>query len=170
MTLQEQIESDYDDYRRKRTDVSIEPRAIELAEATLDRLDGDLALAQAERAHVDWILQYVEEQQRAVQDRAEPLCACDLASCPLKNDRLPYAVVQAETLDEGIYTFRQSHPGTPTVLLEAREEWHATLERVRHHVSTAHAILVRAASAIDTDDDQEYPLPSGVTSEEDLLG
>lgn len=174
--IRDVIKQDYERYQDKRADGSVDEQAVEVAEAVLAALDGDLSVALGARSHVDYMLSYIEEEQRRLGDRDEPLCTCLTASCKLKNQSLPRTVRTAESVEAGIAEFRQSHPGTPTVLLEAREEWQTLLERVRHHVSLAHAILVQgtepAPGTVDDVDDvmpDEYPLPAGIASAEDLL-
>lgn len=55
--------------------------------------------------------------------REKPICTCGDVGCQLKGGRLPHAVTEADTIEDGIERFKQEHRGSPEVLLDAAEEW-----------------------------------------------
>jgi hypothetical protein len=170
MTAPDQIEHTYTVYEEQLASTALSARAIELAEAVIHRVEADLARALRDDAAADWMLHYIEREQRraGTSERETPVCQCDLSTCPLKQDRVPREIRTADSLAAGIRTFRQAHPGEPTVLEEAQQDWDRLLGRVHRHVRIAYSILKQDLN--HTGDEQpDYPLPADVESAEALL-
>lgn len=55
--------------------------------------------------------------------REKLLCTCRDPGCPLKTGNVPRQVSEADSLDDGVLSMKESHGGRPLVLEEALEEW-----------------------------------------------
>lgn len=166
MTSTDNVKKRLAEYERHLENPDLDPGVVELAEAVVMRVESDVTKVLRDDAHEDWVLHYVEQEQRALThgDRDDSLCTCGLASCPLKNNRLPWKIKQADSLAGGIKDFRQRHPGQPRVLDEAQEEWDAMVGRAARHLRIAFTILVQSVRPRD----DGIPLPSEVASIEEL--
>jgi len=72
----------------------------------------------------DFLLDYMStEVDRFPDERSDPICTCDDLGCVLKDGRLPRQVVTADTIEDGIKRYKQTHGGTPQVLIDGAEKW-----------------------------------------------
>lgn len=104
-------------------------RAAEFVTLKLQEVSDAVEIIEADNGFRLWISDYLDEAARD-DDREEPLCRCTDPVCDLKKGKVPSRVEMADSLREGVYNFRQTHP-KPTALIEAQKEYHEMRERAR---------------------------------------
>lgn len=73
--------------------------------------------------------------------RSDVLCTCGLFSCPVKQGNLYPEIENAESLADGVARVKHVHPGSPVVLIEARDQYFEELARVNAAYRTAKIAL-----------------------------
>lgn len=107
------------------------PEAMEKSEAIRNEIEADLVRLETPSAYRNHLLTHLKEQRRRFKldaddedKRTEPLCGgCPDPYCRIKQGELPPAVLNPESIDEGITQFLASHRGDAKALTEAQEEW-----------------------------------------------
>lgn len=96
-----------------------------------------------------FLLEYIQRELRSFHDgpRESDICGCDDPECPLKDERIPRAVRQADRIDTGIRDFRNQHGGEPIVLTEAQEQWRRTVQEVQDTLLSALQTLTSSKQA-----------------------
>jgi len=109
------------------------PAALEAAEEKRKEAEPDLSELTEPNAYERHLNNYLAEAQREADqnNRDDPRCDCPRPTCPLKNGELPEAVVNADSLDEGIRVYQRDHVGSAAVLSEARRDYMETCADVK---------------------------------------
>jgi hypothetical protein len=153
----EELESSIVNYRQ----VVNDPEVAAWADQKFDGLDVQYQRLVADNGYHNHLLQYISEAHDSLTGdggRDEPLCTCD-RNCALKRGTLPPAVRMADSLDDGISDFELSHPGTPSVLIDAREAWFDRAREVRREMKAVHIALKRERLPVDAqakDEEEEH--------------
>lgn len=135
-------------FRRSSSQISVDTKAY--ANRRLAEITPRIERVQRENAYQDFLLDhiqaeaekfqlYIEFRDSDIEDDSEfvagryydelrehPVCLCDgkmAHHCPLKQQKLPWEVRNAEDIDDGIREFKANHPARPVVLLDAQREF-----------------------------------------------
>jgi len=141
------LEKDIHDHR---LDPSVDTRVKLWARARRSEIRSELELVTRPGGYEDFILSYLQREAAKYKayldgepaahpyggERTRQLCSCTSSECPLKEERLPRQLDDAESLDRGIVRFRHAHRGHPLLLDEAREAFAETVTRVEQALTT----------------------------------
>lgn len=121
-TIQTTVDRCYRKFHNDRIDDDVREWANEQIRSIQSDLDQVL---QFDDGYRDFLLEYMSTEVDRLSDgeRTDPVCTCEDLGCPLKDGRLPRVVQQSDTIEDGIKKYKQTHRGTPRVLIDAAQTW-----------------------------------------------